>query len=292
MKRVFLFLAVNFAIMILLGIIVMLLGITKFNADGSLALGGVFIIALIFGMGGSFISLAMSKWMAKMMMGVKIIETPSNEMETWLVDTVRQQAHQARIGMPEVGIFDSPDMNAFATGMSRNNSLVAVSTGLMSGMTREEVEAVLAHEVSHAANGDMVTMGLLQGVLNTFVYFFATIIGHFVDQAMRSEDDESTGPGIAYFVTSIVAQIVLGILASLITMWFSRQREFRADAGSAKLVGKEKMINALQRLQNAHTSEMPDQMAALGISSGGGMSEWFTTHPPLEKRIEALRTLP
>jgi heat shock protein HtpX len=228
--------------------------------------------------------------MAKHSMGVQIIEEPANETQRWLVETVRRQAETAGIGMPEVGWFDSPDPNAFATGWNRNNALVAVSTGLLEHMDRGEVEAVLAHEVSHVANGDMVTLTLIQGVVNTFVVFIARIIGMFVDSLLR-RGEESSGPGIGYFVTSIIAELVLGVLASVIVMWFSRQREFRADAGGARLAGRQQMIDALRALQRAHDPQsLPsEQFAAFGISGGmGRFGKLFMTHPPLEERIAAL----
>jgi heat shock protein HtpX len=233
----------------------------------------------------------MSKTMAKHGMGVQIIEEPANETQRWLVETVRRQAEAAGIGMPEVGWFESPDPNAFATGWNRNSALVAVSTGLLDHMDRDEVEAVLGHEVSHVANGDMVTLALIQGVVNTFVVFLARIVGMLVDSALRRGDQESSGPGIGYFVTSIVAELVLGVLASIIVMWFSRQREFRADAGGARLAGRRKMIDALKALQRAHDSPgLPsEQFAAFGISAGASrFGKLFMTHPPLEERIAAL----
>jgi heat shock protein HtpX len=239
-------------------------------------------------MGGSFISLAISKWMAKKSVGAQVIETPSNEAERWLVDTVRRQAQQAGIGMPEVAIYNSPDVNAFATGMNKNNALVAVSTGLLQSMSREEAEAVLGHEVSHVANGDMVTLALIQGVVNTFVIFLSRVIGYLVDKIVFKTE---RGNGPAFFVTMIIAEMVLGILASIIVMWFSRQREFRADRGGAKLAGRQKMISALERLGRVHAEPLPDKMAAFGISGhvAGGLKRLFMTHPPLEERIAALK---
>jgi heat shock protein HtpX len=231
----------------------------------------------------------MSKWSAKRMTGANVIETPANSTEFWLVETVRRQAAAAGIGMPEVAIYDAPDVNAFATGMSRNSALVAVSSGLLQSMSRGEAEAVLAHEVSHVANGDMVTLALIQGVVNTFVMFLSRVIGHVIDRVVFKNE---RGHGPAYFVTLIIAQMVLGVLASIIVMWFSRQREFRADAGAASLEGKQKMIAALQRLQQASAvAELPEQMAALGISGGvgSGLKRLFMTHPPLEERIAALQ---
>jgi heat shock protein HtpX len=243
----------------------------------------------VIGFTGSFISLAMSKFLAKRSMGVQIIEQPSSPTEQWLVDTVRRQAQQARIGMPEVGIFNADQPNAFATGMNRNNALVAVSTGLLRNMNADEVEAVLGHEISHVSNGDMVTMGLIQGVVNTFVIFLSRVIGHVVDRVVFKTE---RGYGPAYFITSIVAQIFLSILASIIVMWFSRRREFRADAGGAALAGRQKMIDALQALQRAHqTEDLPGEFAAFGIAGGvgAGIKKLFMTHPPLEERIAALR---
>ena len=243
-------------------------------------------------MSGSFISLLMSKWMAKQSMGVHVIEQPANQTEQWLVDTVHRQAQRLGIGMPEVGIFNTPEPNAFATGMSKNSSLVAVSTGLLHQMDPDAVEAVLGHEMSHVANGDMVTMGLLQGVVNTFVYFFATIAGYVVDRVLlRSGDDDRGGYGPAYYITQMVAQVLLSILATMIVMWFSRWREFRADAGGAQLAGRAKMIEALRALQRAHDHpDLPGELAAFGISGGGsGFSRLFLSHPPLEERIAALQ---
>jgi heat shock protein HtpX len=241
-------------------------------------------------MGGAFISLAMSKWSAKRMVGAQVIERPRTEVEHWLVGTVQRQARAAGIGMPEVAIYDAPDVNAFATGMNRNNALVAVSTGLLRSMNRDEAEAVLAHEVSHVANGDMVTLALIQGVVNTFVIFLSRIIGHLVDRVVFRNE---RGHGPAFFVASLVAQLVLGVLASMIVMWFSRQREFRADIGGARLAGRDRMIAALERLRRGRDAEpLPDQLAAMGISGGrgiGGIRRLFMTHPPLEERIEALR---
>lgn len=288
MTRIFLFLATNFAIMAVITVVFQVLGLGGIlQSNGvDLNLPAVLVVSLIVGFMGSFISLFMSKSMAKRSMGVQIIENPTNSSEQWLVNTIARQAQQAGIGMPEVGVFHSPDPNAFATGANRNNALVAVSTGLLENMTQDEVEAVLAHEVSHVANGDMITMSLMQGVVNTFVYFLATVIGHIVDRVILKNEQ---GHGIGYFVTQMVAQIVLSFAASIIVMWFSRLREYRADAGGAKLAGREKMIAALQRLQSVHEpADMPAEMAAFGIH-GSGMKKLFMTHPPLEERIEALR---
>ncbi|MFO7276262.1 MAG: protease HtpX [Pseudomonadota bacterium] len=291
MKRVVLFLATNLAIIVVLSVVARLLGLDAYLEAQGGSLTGLLVFAAFFGFSGSLISLAMSKWMAKRAMGVRVIEQPTNATEQWLVETVRRQAQAAGIGMPEVGIFDSPEPNAFATGARRDNALVAVSTGLLRRMNEKEVEAVLGHEVSHIANGDMVTLTLIQGVVNTFVIFFARIIGTVVDRAIfRSEDGR--GPG--YFIAVIFAEIVLGILASIIVLWFSRQREFRADRGGARLAGRENMISALERLRATH-QPLPQQFAAFGIASGsvaGGLRRLFMSHPPLEERIAALRTAP
>ena len=288
MMRIFLFLATNAAILIVVSVIFNLLGLkSTLDAQGvNLNLDGLLVMSAIIGMSGSFISLMMSKWSAKQAMGVYVIERPENETEQWLVDTVRRQAQQAGIGMPEVGLFEAPEANAFATGMSKNSALVAVSTGLLQSMDADEVEAVIGHEITHVANGDMVTMALMQGVVNTFVYFFATVIGHIVDRAVFKTE---RGNGPAYYITQMLAQIALGILASMLVMWFSRRREFRADAGGAKLAGRGKMIAALQALQRAHEAPaLPAQLAAFGIN-GGGFSRLFMSHPPLEERIAALQ---
>ena len=290
MKRIFLFLATNLAIILVASITLSLLGVDSVLAENGvdLDLRSLLIFAAVFGFGGSFVSLAMSKWIAKRSTGAQVIEQPSNQMEQWLVDTVRRQAKQAGIGMPEVAIFPSPDPNAFATGMSKNSSLVAVSTGLLNHMDKGEVEAVLGHEIAHIANGDMVTLALIQGVVNTFVIFLARIIGHTVDRVIFKNEQ---GHGIAYFVTSFIAEIVLGILASTIVAWFSRQREYRADAGGASLAGREKMIAALERLKMNSPQPLPDQLAAFGIAGdmGGAFKKLFMSHPPLDERIEALR---
>lgn len=290
MKRVVLFVATNIAILLVLGIVLRLLGVDRILDESGTGIDyqSLLIFSAVIGMGGSFISLAMSKWMALRMTGARIIEQPSNSVESWLLNTVERQAKQAGIGMPQVGIYDSPDMNAFATGMNRNNALVVVNTGLLNGMSQDEVEAVLGHEVSHVANGDMVTLTLVQGVVNTFVFFLARVIGVLVDRTVF-KTERGHGPG--YFIAVIVAQLVLGILASVIVFWFSRQREFRADAGGAYLAGREKMIGALQRLGTKKSEPLPEQLAAFGISGGVGrqVSRLFMTHPPIEERIEALR---
>ncbi|MEP7244627.1 MAG: protease HtpX [Gammaproteobacteria bacterium] len=290
MKRILLFLATNLAIMVVLSVVVQVLGLDRYlHAQGG-SLGGLLAFAAVFGFGGSFISLAISKWMAKRTMGVQVITQPRNSSEQWLVDTVRRQAQAAGIGMPEVGVFESPEPNAFATGPSRNNALVAVSSGLLQRMNQNEVEAVLGHEISHVANGDMITLSLIQGVVNTFVIFLSRIIGNLVDRTFfRSEN----GRGPAYFVSVIVSEIVLGILASMIVMWFSRRREFRADHGGANLAGRQNMILALERLKSAH-EPLPQQFAAFGIAGGdrpSGLKRLFMSHPPLSERIAALQTL-
>lgn len=290
MKRILLFIATNLAILIVLSITLRILGVDRVldEQGGGLNFSALLVFSAVLGFGGSLMSLAMSKWSAKHMTGAQVIEIPSNATEGWLVETVRKQAHAAGIGMPEVAIYDSPDINAFATGMSRNNALVAVSTGLLANMQQDEAEAVLAHEVSHIANGDMVTLTLIQGVVNTFVIFLPRIIGHAVDRLIFKTEEEH---GPAYMVTSIIAQIVLGILASIIVMWFSREREFRADAGGAKLAGRQKMIAALERLkQQYEPSHLPDKIAAFGISGKQSqISRLFMSHPPLDERIAALR---
>jgi heat shock protein HtpX len=290
MKRIFLFVITNFAIVLVLGITMQLLGVDQLLAQEGLNLTGLLVMATILGFGGSLISLFISKWMAKRMMGAHVIEVPSNTTERWLVDTVKRQADKAGIGMPEVAVYEAPEINAFATGWNRNSALVAVSTGLLSNMSQEEAEAVLGHEISHVANGDMVTLALIQGVLNTFVIFLSRVIGHVVDRVVFKVE---RGYGPAYFVTVIVAQIVLGILASIIVMWFSRYREFRADAGGASLAGRQKMIAALERLKlNQGQSSLPAQMKAFGIAGGGGLMRLFMSHPPLEERITALQAAP
>ena len=291
MKRVFLFLATNIAIMVVLSITLSIFGFQGYLDQNGVDLNmkSLVIFAGVFGMGGAFISLAISKWTAKRMTGAQVIESPRNETERWLVETVKRQAEQSGIGMPEVAIYDAPDPNAFATGMNRNNALVAVSTGLMQAMTQDEVEAVLAHEVSHVANGDMITLALIQGVVNTFVIVLSRVIGHFVDRVIL-KNERGHGPG--FWITAIAAELILGILASAIVMWFSRQREFRADAGAAQLAGSGKMVAALQRLQaSSGQPHLPDQLAAFAISGGigSGLKRLFMSHPPLEERIAALK---
>ena len=291
MKRILLFVATNIAVLFVLSIsasiLIRVLGIQEM--PGGLNLQALVIFAAVIGFGGSFISLAMSKWMAKRATGATVIEQPRNSTEQWLIETVRRLAKQAGIGMPEVAVYEAPDVNAFATGMSRDSALVAVSTGLLNAMDKDEAEAVLGHEITHVSNGDMVTLALIQGVLNTFVIVLSRVVGYFVDRVLLKNDRDSGGVG--FFVSSMVAQIVLGILASMIVMWFSRQREFRADAGGAKLAGRDKMIAALYRLKAMHEpAQLPDQMAAFGISGSpaGGFKRLFMSHPPLDERIAAL----
>ena len=290
MLRIVLFVLTNLAVMALLTIVVKLTGLDVYAyRRGGLNLQGLLIMAAVMGMGGSFISLAMSKWMAKMSVGAHVIEQPRNATEQWLVDTVRSHAQKAGIGMPEVAIYDAPEMNVFATGMSKNSSLVAVSTGLMNSMDREQVDAVLGHEISHVANGDMVTMALLQGVLNTFVIFLARVIGTIADRALSGNRDNGGG-GFAYFAIVMVLQLVLGALASLIVMAFSRWREFRADSGGAHLAGKQAMISALERLAGNHgENTLPKAIQAFGISGEGGIARLLMSHPPIPERVAALR---
>ena len=285
-KRVALFLATNLAVLALVSVVMSILGV---NAN---QFGGLLVMAALFGFGGSIISLLVSKWMAKRATGAHVIDTPRNEAEQWLLATVRRQAQQAGIGMPEVAIYDAPEINAFATGANRNKALVAVSTGLLRAMERDEAEAVLGHEVSHVANGDMVTMALLQGVLNTFVIVLARVVGRVIDGYLSGGRD---GPGIGYYVIVFALDMVFGLFASMIAMWFSRHREFRADAGGATLAGRNKMIAALERLaQNHGQSTLPKQVAAFGISggNGGGLRRLLMSHPPLDERIAALRNAP
>jgi heat shock protein HtpX len=291
MKRVALFLITNIAVIAVLSITLRILGVERIldESGTGLDINNLLVFAAVFGFGGAFISLAMSKWTAKRFTGAQVIEQPANAEQQWLMQTVAQQAKQAGIGMPEVAVYDSPDVNAFATGMSRNNALVAVSTGLLNRMSRDEAEAVLGHEVSHVANGDMVTLALIQGVVNTFVIFLSRVIGHTVDRVVFKNEQ---GHGPAFWITAIIAELVLGILASIIVMWFSRQREFRADQGGAALAGRGKMIAALKRLQQSvEQPHLPDQLAAFGISGGlgEGVKKLFMTHPPLEERIAALQ---
>ncbi len=290
MTRILLFMATNAAILLVITVLFRFLGLESmlYQNGVDLNLSGLLIMSAVIGMTGSIISLFMSKTMAKRGMGVQIIDQPSNSTERWLLDVVARQAQKAGIGMPEVGIFNTPEPNAFATGASKNNALVAVSAGLLQNMSQDEVEAVVGHEISHVANGDMVTLTLIQGIVNTFVYFLASIIGHIVDRAVfRSE----SGRGMGYFMTQMVAQIALSFLASMIVMWFSRWREFHADKGGANLAGREKMISALRALQGSSTETIPAEFQAFAISAGGGLSKLFSSHPPLEERIRALENL-
>jgi heat shock protein HtpX len=287
-----LFLATNAAVLVLISVVFQIFGIEGILAENGvdLNLKALLVMAAVIGFGGSFISLALSKFMAKRSMGVQVIAQPRNNTEQWLLNTVQRQAGEAGIGMPEVGIFNSPEPNAFATGMRRNSALVAVSTGLLQNMSSDEVEAVLGHEVSHVANGDMVTMGLIQGVVNTFVIFLSRVIGHLVDRVVFKTE---RGYGPAYYITSIVAQIFLSILASMIVMWFSRRREFRADAGGANLASRQKMVGALRALQRkSEPVDLPGEFAAFGIAGGrgAGLKKLFMSHPPLEERIAALES--
>ena len=293
MKRILLFLVTNIAVLIVLGIVLRLLGVDRILDESGVGLNywNLLVFAAVFGFGGSFISLAISKWMAKRMTGAQVITNPRSAAEIWLVDTVKKHAKVANIGMPEVAIFDSPAPNAFATGMNKNNALVAVSSGLLSTMNKEEVAAVIGHEVSHVANGDMITLTLIQGVVNTFVIFFSRVVGHFVDRVILKNEE---GRGMGFFLTTIIAQIVFGILASIIVLWFSRKREFSADKGGAKLAGTQSMIAALEKLKKGVGQPLPDQMSAFGINgkpSKHGLKLLFMSHPPLDDRIEALKKL-
>ena len=287
MKRIILFVLTNLAVVLVLGMVASLLGVNRFLTSNGLDLTALLGYALIMGFGGAFISLLISKPVAKWSSGVHVIAQASNADEKWLVDTVKKLSDKAGIGMPEVGIFEG-DPNAFATGAFKNSALVAVSTGLLQNMTHEEIEAVLAHEVAHIANGDMVTMTLIQGVMNTFVVFLSRVVGYAVDSFLRKNDEENTGPGMGYWITTIVLDIVLGFAAAIVVAWFSRQREFRADAGAADLMGrKQPMMNALARLGGLHTADLPKSVAAMGIA--GGIGQLFSTHPPIEERIAALQ---
>ena len=286
MKRIILFVMTNLAVMVVLGIVASLTGANRFMGANGLELGTLMVFSLIMGFGGAIISLLISKPVAKWSAGVRIIEQPQNVDEAWIVETVRRFADKAGIGMPEVGIFEGAP-NAFATGAFKNSALVAVSTGLLQGMTREEVEAVIGHEVAHIANGDMVTMTLIQGVMNTFVVFISRVVGYFVDKVVLKNNND--GPGMGYYITTIVMDIALGFLAAIIVAWFSRQREYRADSGAADLMGRRQpMINALARLGGMTPGELPKSMAALGIA--GGIGQLFSTHPPIEQRIAALQS--
>jgi heat shock protein HtpX len=289
MKRVLLFIVTNIAVILVLGIVVNLLGVDRFLYANGINYWSLLIFAGVFGFGGSFISLAISKWMAKWSTGAQVIMQPRSDIEIWLTGTVKKLASQAGIGMPEVAVFESDSPNAFATGMNKDKALVAVSTGLLHTMRRDEIEAVLGHEISHVANGDMITLSLIQGVVNTFVIFISRVVGYFVDRVILKNEE---GHGLGFFITTIVAQIVFGILASVIVMWFSRKREYAADAGGAKLAGTGSMIAALESLQRSTYDPLPDQMKAFGISgkpSTNGLKLLFMTHPPLEDRIEALK---
>lgn len=292
MKRVALFLITNLAVLVLLAFMTRLFGLDMALARQGIDTGSLMVMAAMIGFTGAFISLAISKWSAKHLMGVRVIVSPSSSTEAWLVDVIRTHAQRAGIGMPEVGIFDAPEMNAFATGALRNNALVAVSTGLLRGMSQDEAEAVLGHEITHVANGDMVTLALIQGVVNTFVIFLSRAIGSVIDSALRGGTQEQRrGPGPFYFVIVIVLQIALGLLANIVVMWFSRQREFRADAGGAKLSGAPSMIAALQRLEAQAGAVLPGQLKAFGIDGdvGRGLQRLFMSHPPIPERIAALR---
>lgn len=290
MKRILLFVLTNVAVVAVLGIVASLLGVNRYLTASGLDLGSLLGFALVIGFGGAIISLLISKPMAKWTTGVRIISQPQNVDEAWIVETVRKLADTAGIGMPEVGIFDGAP-NAFATGAFKNSALVAVSTGLLQGMTREEIEAVIGHEIAHVANGDMVTMALIQGVMNTFVVFLSRVIAYAIDGFLRKGDERSSGPGIGYMITTVVLDIVLGFAAAIVVAWFSRHREFRADAGAAKLMNrKQPMINALARLGGMTPGELPKSMAAMGIA--GGIGKLFSTHPPIEERIAALQNAP
>ena len=287
MKRILLFVLTNLAVMVVLGVVASLLGVNRYLTANGLNLSALLGFSLIMGFGGAIISLLMSKPMAKWSTGAHVINQPANQDEAWIVSTVQRLSERAGIAMPEVAIYEG-EPNAFATGAFKNSALVAVSTGLLQSMTHEEIEAVLGHEIAHVANGDMVTLTLIQGVLNTFVVFLSRVIGYFVDSMLRSKDEESSGPGMGYYITSFVLDIVLGFVASMIVAWFSRYREFRADEGSAQLLGnKQPMINALARLNSMQAGELPASVAAMGIT--GGLGKLFASHPPLEERIAALQ---
>lgn len=290
MKRIFLFVLTNLAVLVVLSVSLRVLGIdTLLGRQGNaLNINALLIYAAIIGMSGSFISLAISKWSAKMMTGAQVIEQPRTPTEIWLVDTIRRHAQRTGIGMPEVAIYDSPDMNAFATGMMRDSALVAVSSGLLQSMDKDEIDAVLGHEITHVANGDMVTLALIQGVVNTFVVFVSRVVGYVVDRVVF-KTERGYGPG--FWITTIAAELVLGILATMVVMWFSRYREFRADAGGARLAGRDRMIAALRRLQSNEEAQLPQQLQAFGISGGGGFMRLFMSHPPIEERIAALEAM-
>ena len=287
MKRIFLFVMTNLMVVVVLGIVASLLGVNRFLTPNGLNLGMLLGFALVIGFGGAIISLLISKPMAKWTAGVRLINEPQNADEAWIVETVRKLADTAKVGMPDVGIFEGAP-NAFATGAFKNSALVAVSTGLLQGMTREEIEAVIGHEIAHVANGDMVTMALIQGVMNTFVVFLSRVIGYAVDSFLRRGSDNNSGPGIGYYISTIVLDIVLGFAAAIVVAWFSRHREFRADAGAAQLMGrKQPMMNALARLGGMQPGELPKTVQAMGIT--GGIGKLFSTHPPIEERIAALQ---
>ena len=287
MKRILLFVLTNLAVVVVLGIVASLLGVNRFLTPQGLNLGMLLAFAAVIGFGGAIISLLISKPVAKWSSGVRVIKEPQNADEAWIVETVRKLAVKAEIGMPEVGIFDG-EPNAFATGAFKNSALVAVSTGLLQGMTKEEIEAVLGHEIAHIANGDMVTMTLIQGVMNTFVVFLSRVIGYAVDSFLRKGSDNNSGPGMGYYISTIVLDIVLGFAAAIVVAWFSRHREFRADAGSARLLGRSQpMVNALARLGGMVPGELPKSVQAMGIT--GGIGKLFSTHPPIEERIAALQ---
>jgi len=288
MKRILLLLATNFAILFVASVTLRLLGLEPWLNSNGINFNSLLVVGAVIGFGGAFVSLALSKWVAKRMMGVRVIAEPRGEQDMWLVETVRRLASQAGIGMPEVGVFDSPSPNAFATGARRDASLVAVSSGLLQRMNRREVEAVLGHEITHVANGDMVTLTLIQGVVNTFVFVASRVIGDVVDRVVFRNE---RGQGPAFFITTLVAQLVLSFLATMVVMWFSRQREFRADGGGARLAGTQNMIAALESLGRVHAESLPEKMAAFGISGGkaGGLMRLFMSHPPIEERIAALQ---
>ncbi len=292
--RIVLFLLTNLAVVLVAGVICSILGVNRYMTGTGLDLGKLLVFCFIFGMAGSLISLFISKWMAKRSMGVQIIDQPRTSEERWLLETVAELAEKAGIGMPEVGVFPSHQSNAFATGWNKNNALVAVSEGMMQRFSRDEVRAVLGHEIGHVANGDMVTLSLIQGVVNTFVMFFARIIGYAVDSFLRKDDEESSGPGFGFYIATFIAEMVLGILASMIVAWFSRRREYRADEAGAHLAGRFAMIGALQRLvaEQGQPVDMPAEMTAFGLrSGGGGMAQFFASHPPLEDRIRTLQNM-
>ncbi len=290
--RVLLLIATNFAVLLLATVVLNLLGVGPWLTAHGIQFGPLLTIGAVIGFGGALFSLAISKWSAKHMMGVEVIEAPRNETEAWLVATVRHHAEAAGIGMPEVGVFESPEPNAVATGASRNHALVAVSTGLLARMSRAQAEAVMGHEITHVANGDMVTLTLIQGVVNTFVFVLSRVIGELVDRFLFRRGEDDRGPGIGMFVATMVAQIVLGLLATMIVMWFSRRREFRADAGGARLAGRGSMIGALEALKRVQSEGLPQGMQAFGIKGPdrlSGLRQLFMSHPPLDERIAALQ---